>query len=221
MLARIDPNAYRFEVLNRPAGLLLEDWMRETKAALVINGSYFAADGRPDTPLVSEGHLLGPATYDAQHGAFLASETRAGVTDLEGRPWREALAGAKSAMISYPMLIGADGESRVGADKGWLANRSFVGEDRAGRIIVGTTKDAFFTLKALDEFLKDAPLALNLDGGPVACQGISVATVNRQICGTMELAGEGEEKLLLQPAFSNGKWALPIVLAVVPKARGR
>ncbi len=223
MLARIDPNAYRFEVLNRPSGLLLEDWMRETKASVVINGSYFAADGRPDTPLVSDGQLLGPAQYEAQHGVFIARETHTGVADLSRQPWREALAGARNAMVSYPMLIGADGESRVGADKGWLANRSFVAEDRTGRILVGTTKDAFFTLKALAAFLKQAPLdlrtALNLDGGLVACQGIDTGAIQRRMCGSMEVAGDGKEKLLLQPAFRDGKWALPIVLAVIAKQK--
>lgn len=28
----------------------------------------------------------------------------------------------------------------------WLANRSFNGQDRVGRIVIGTTDDAFFTL---------------------------------------------------------------------------
>lgn len=42
MLAGIDPALYRFQVHNAPAGNReLDDWMKETGAVLVINGSYF------------------------------------------------------------------------------------------------------------------------------------------------------------------------------------
>jgi len=44
--------------------------------------------------------------------------------------------------------------------------------------VIGTTRDAFFSLDRLADFLATAPLdlerALNLDGGPIACQSIRV-----------------------------------------------
>jgi Phosphodiester glycosidase len=222
LLARINPEKFRFSVVNAPAGKLLDEWMTELSPAFIINGSYFAKDGTPDTPLLSGGKPLGPATYEARHGAFVADGKSAGVIDLAKQSWMDAFRGADDAMVSYPMLIGADGNSRVSTDQGWLANRSFVADDKNGNIILGTTKDAFFTLSNLAKFLKSSPLelrsALNLDGGPVACQGIQLAGFSRHFCGSMELANTNGKRELLRPALiPGGKWAMTIVLAVTAK----
>jgi hypothetical protein len=221
-LARIDPARFRFAVRNDPAGDRdLEAWMRELGAALVINGSYFSRDGTPDTPIVSAGVRLGPRHYIANHGAFLASAHSVGVRDFASLARHIALRGANDAMVSYPLLLARDGSSRVNADPRWLANRSFVGEDHDGRIILGTTADAFFSLERLARFLREAPLdlavALNLDGGPVACQGVALNGFRRNICGRWELAARKDRMDLLAPVFGRVRWALPIVLAVFPK----
>jgi hypothetical protein len=221
-LARIDPARFRFAVRSHPAGNReLGDWMRELGAALVINGSYFSRDGTPDTPLIAAGVRLGPRHYIANHGAFIASAKSVAIRDLAAVDWHLALNGADDAMVSFPLLVAADGANRINADWRWLANRSFVGQDRSGRIILGTTADAFFSLKRLGTFLRDAPLdlatALNLDGGPVACQGIALNNFRRDICGRWELATRGGQMKLLTPVFGSARWAMPIVLAVFPK----
>ena len=221
LLARIDPARFRFVVRNAPAGdRELGDWMTTLGAALVINGSYFSLHGTPDTPLLSDGILLGPRDYDARHGAFVASAGLAKIRDLAKEDWRAALLGADDAMVSYPLLLGPDGSSRVTADRRWLANRSFVGQDGSGQIILGTTTDAFFSLDRFADFLRAAPLgltiALNLDGGPVACQGIALAGYRRDFCGQWELAVRDGELKLLTGAFGTRRWAMPVVLAVLP-----
>ena len=177
LLARIDPARFRLEVRNASDGDKgLDQWMTQLGAALVVNGSYYAQNGKPDTPFLSNGVLLGPKDYDARAGAFVAAPDFTGVRDLTHADWRVAFQGAKNAMVSYPLLV-ADGTTRVTRPSRWLANRSFVGQDAAGRVIIGTTTDAFFPLNRFSSFLLDAPLgltlALNLDGGPVASQGIS------------------------------------------------
>ena len=105
------------------------------------------------------------------------------------------------------------------SDWRWLANRSFVGEDGAGRILLGTTKEAFFSLDRLATFLKAAPLgltvALNLDGGPVACQAVKIPDYRGPFCGRWETQKKGDQIKLLGWRF--GTWALPVVLAVVPR----
>ncbi|TPI37425.1 hypothetical protein FJ414_13815 [Mesorhizobium sp. B3-1-6] len=57
------------------------------------------------------------------------------------------------------------------AKSNWLANRTFIAEDGQGRIIVGSTKEAFFSLdRPATSLLKaglDINTALNLDGGPI------------------------------------------------------
>jgi hypothetical protein len=219
MLARIDPARFRFEVKNRPAGDKdLQGWMQLLGAALVINGSYFASDGTPVTPLLSAGAHSGPKAYDATHGAFVASGSSVQVQDLSGTPWSRAFEGADHAMVSYPMLIGSDGKGRAVVSKS-LANRSFVAQDTEGYIILGTTADAFFSLDRLTDFLRQSPLklktALNLDGGSVACQGISLDGFVRHQCGKYESRNvEGRPAV---PLFGQRRWTMPIVLAVFPK----
>ena len=220
LLARIDPRRFRFEVRTAPAGDKdLDAWMAALSAVLVINGSYYERHGNPDTPLLSDGVPLGPAEYEARHGAFVSADRSASVVDLETQPWQSAFAGARDAMVSYPMLVAGDKPMRVKANRRWLANRSFVGEDRDGNIVLGTTTDAFFSLDRFAAFLRAAPIglvnALNLDGGPIACQGVSLGEYHRHFCGAWETQTRGEDIRLLSWRF--GTWALPVVLAVVPR----
>jgi hypothetical protein len=227
LLSRIDPTRYRFRVLNRPAGDRdVGDWMAATGASLVVNGSYYAHDTTPDTPVVSDGHRLGPASYQATHGAFVAGgpggPDGARLVDLAGLDWRRVTDGASQSMVSYPMLLGADGHGRTdGTDERWLANRSFLGQDGAGRIIVGTTRDAYFSLPSLAAFLPraglDLRLALNLDGGPVACQKVSAGGYLRDFCGRDELAVHGGRLELLRPLVDFRRSALPMALVAVPR----
>jgi hypothetical protein len=129
--------------------------------------------------------------------------------------------GADYGLVSSPLLIGAAGQSRSKGNARWLANRSFVAQDESGRVILGTTTDAFFSLDRLALFLKEAPLALklalNLDGGPIACQAIALGNYRRDFCGQWEVATDTQELRLLKPLFGNRRWALPIALAVLPK----
>jgi hypothetical protein len=220
MLARIDPARFRFVVRNAAAGDKdLDGWMAELGAALVINGSYFSRRGRPVTPFVSAGANLGPERYDARAGAFVASAEFVGLRDLAKEDWQAAFSGAQDAMVSYPLLVAADGSSRVAVKSRWLATRSFIGQDKAGRIILGTTTDAFFSLDRLAAFLRQSPLgltmALNLDGGPVACQGISLKGFERRVYGKWEMQVQGDDVDLLRLPY--GHAVMPIVLAVLPK----
>jgi exopolysaccharide biosynthesis protein len=221
MLARIDPIRYRFAVYNDASGSRnLNRWMSKLGAALVVNGSYFSRYGTPDTPFISNSASYGPASYDARGGAFVASSTSTTIHDLSKEGWKSALQGAHDAMVSYPLLV-KDGAPHVSQVSDWLANRSFVGEDADGRIIIGTTRDAYFSLDRLGHFLAEAPLrliyALNLDGGPVACQGISLAGYKRKVTGQWEYQVEGEHGRLLRWPWAFGSVPMPIVLAVYPK----
>src|SRR5215510_2457711 len=222
LLARIDPAIYRFHVYNASAGNReLGDWMKKTGALLVINGSYYARGGIPDTPLISQGTRLGPDEYDSRHGAFVASDSGVRVVDLAQEDWHKAFAGATDAMVSYPLLVAADGTSRAKGDRRWLANRSFVGKDEAGRIVLGTTQDAFFSLERFGAFLTQAPLglrlALNLDGGPVACQGINLQDFHRDFCGKWEISMHSGQLKLLAPLIGNRKLAMTIERVVSRK----
>jgi hypothetical protein len=221
LLARLDPEKYRFQVHNHPAGdRELGDWMRVLHATVVVNGSYFGHRGEPVTPLVSKGFNLGPREYDATHGAFVASDDSVGIHDLHRENWKDLFKTARYGLVSYPLLVGP-GDHAVKSGPRFLASRTFVGQDSAGFIILGTTKDGFFSLERLARFLKDAPLdltlALNLDGGPVACQGISIGGFTRDFCGKWEINDDGGELQLLRPVIGGRRAGLPIVLAALPR----
>jgi len=219
-LARIDPAKFRFAVRVSPAGDKdIDDWMHSLGAALVVNGSFYAHDGQPATPLVSAGAPLGPPAYAAQAGAFISSAKFTGVRDLFGADWHSALKDSNDALISYPLLLDAHG-TRVARPSRWLASRSFIGQDTQGRLLIGTTQDGFFSLLRLAQFLRAAPLdltlALNLDGGPVACQGISLNGFSRRIYGRWEFEQNQTTASLLTWPYGKSV-GMPIVLAVFPK----
>ncbi|MEW6640242.1 MAG: phosphodiester glycosidase family protein [Pseudomonadota bacterium] len=218
LLARIDPAHFRFAAHNAVSGQRdLDRWLARTGAALIVNGSFFSRQGEPATPFLSASTQLGPKVYDAKAGAFVSSPASISIHDLAHEDWRVVFQGATDAMVSYPLLL-SNGVSRVTKPTRWLATRSFVGQDASGRIIVGTTTDAFFSLARLAQFLLDAPLdltiALNLDGGPVACQGIVLGDYRRMSYGRSEARVEGDEVQLLM-SLPNKPAQMPVVLAAV------
>jgi hypothetical protein len=98
LLARIDPARFRFVIRNRPAGDRdAAAWLDDLGATLVINASYFLADGTPETPFLVNGTLLGPRNYDARHGAFVTSTHVTDIRDLADGDWRAAGGGARPA----------------------------------------------------------------------------------------------------------------------------
>jgi hypothetical protein len=174
--------------------------------------------------VVIDGKLAGPSDYRASQGAFVSSAAGTALVDLAHQDWRIALRGADAAMVSYPMLIGEDGASRAPAGTGWLANRSFLAQDASGRILIGTTREAFFSLDRLADFLKRSPLqlvrAIDLDGGPVACQGISAPDFVRSQCGRWELQVDAQGYAKVLPPWPWSRPSMPMALAVFPRNGG-
>ncbi len=222
-VARIDPTRFKFEVHTAPeAARELADWMKVTGAVLIINGSFFTRDGAPATPVISRGQSMGPKAYGTKHGAFVVTTNGPQVVDLGKRRWQDAFKGATEAMVSFPMLIGADGKSRAqNSDTSRLANRSFIAQDGNGRVIVGTTQTGSFSLNRFATFLAGSGLgltrALNLDGGPPACQAAKIGTFTRSVCSNSETSSDAGQLRALGQLFGQRPWGLPIVLAVFPK----
>lgn len=221
-LVRIDPKLYTFSVHNQAAvKWTIDDWEKALpKAAVIVNGSFFGPGRTPDTPFISGGRNLGPQTYDAKAGVFVAGGDGARIVDLTaGGDWQTAAIGADNAMVAYPLLIGSDRQSHVTVKSRWLANRTFVAQDSAGRIVIGSTREAFFSLEREADFLRvampDLVLALNLDGGPVACQSVRLGGVHRLHIARWEAQVRGDKVNLLNLPI--GESDMPIVLAVTPK----
>jgi hypothetical protein len=224
-LVRIDPARYELSVHWTDRPLAIEDWQRTLAADVVINGSYFERDGTPTTPLRSAGRALGPTGYVSSHGAIVIGPGF-DIVDLRGRDVAGALAPYRDAMVSYPLLIAPDGDTRAAGHDDWLANRTFIGLDAQARIVIATTRDGFFALRRLGETLQRSPLALrvalNLDGGPLASQIVSAGGWQRVIHGDAEVTGGGDVlRLAYQTAQARRHKIvnLPIVLAAVARPR--
>jgi hypothetical protein len=63
----------------------------------------------------------------------------------------------------------------------------------------------------------DLTLALNLDGGSVARQAVSVADFTRDFCDDWETKFEQGQIQLLLRLIGRRRWGLPVVVAVLPK----
>jgi hypothetical protein len=219
-LTRIDPALYRFEI-HIDADNDLNAWMRDLRPAAVINASYYDDQFGPATPIRADGKASGPSVYDGRHGAFVSSAARTRIVDLAHADWRDAFADAETAMVSYPLLLDSNGDTRAPESR-WLASRNFVAEDVDGHILIGSAPAGFFSLYRLAEFLRGGPLrlryVLNLDGGPVACHGVSAGGISRLIYGYVELQSDGEnEPLRVLPGSKDIHALMPIVLAVFPR----
>ena len=224
-LVRLDPSRHRFSVATSPdEPRTIEGWRDQLSSVAVINGSYFLPDLTPQTPLRSDGKQLGPARYTSTHAAFVADadhETVA-IVDLAGVELPRGLTPFREAMVSYPLLLASDGTSRAEGSHDWLASRTFVGIDRRGWVVFGTTHHGFFSLRRLARFLREAPLqletALNLDGGPIAAQAVRAGTFDRVTVGDAETnAGNDLVRARLQ-ATRHLHVPLPIVLAALSRS---
>ena len=220
-LCRLDPRRYRFSVhWDGSRSRTVEDWQRTLDAAVVINGSYFLPEGAPQTPLRMNGRAAGPTRYASTHGAFVAGD-EAAILDLRGSDVFAAIGPFPEAMVSYPLLLDQAGDVRAPEAREWLASRSFVALDRDGRVILGTTRTGFFTLRRLGEYLKTSPLgiriALNFDGGPVASQMVKTPAFERVVVGSAEITDGGDVARAFYQAHRRSHWTLPIVLAAAPR----
>ncbi len=211
-LERIDPAKWTFRVKTDASGSHdLRGWMAETGAALVVNGSYYAPNKQPVTPLLSDGKLTAPKRYVTRNGAFVASSKFAAVVNLRGSSWQKAFAGRSNALVSFPLLVVNGTAAKVGGSTR-PANRSFVAQDKAGKIVIGTTSLAPVSLQEFATLLAGLKLelvtALNLDGGPLACQSLRIASLKREVY----------DSELLPVDFSGNTYVqkLPIIIAVTP-----
>jgi hypothetical protein len=174
-MLRIDPARVRMRVhtygsapTRRPMDIV--EWQRATGADAVFNAGQFFPDWSYMGLLVCEGTVISRRPHPTFKAALVAGPLEGGsaarVLDLEheplvpdSMPWREV---AQSFM-----LFDHSGRIRVRqTDK--VANRTAVGEDREGRLVVFTTEGGY-TLEEFARLIQKSPLeithAMNLDGG--------------------------------------------------------
>jgi hypothetical protein len=226
-LLRADPKRFRLGVFHddaKPKSIV--DWQTELGAAAVINSSYYTEDLQPQTPILAGGVKKGPPSYQSKHGAMLAEPAGKGLPafafkDYSGQAVDLAPLGYREAVVSYPTLLDGLGRVRAAQNPGWRADRSFIGIDRQGRILLGTSEGGFFSLWRLGQFLRALPglqaaYALNLDGGPPACLAVRAGELEFTALGRYESNDSTGQEVIFWGA-EEVVWPLPAVIALFPR----
>ena len=177
---RVDQNYFRLDVAYHETPQNIEDWQKETKALIVVNGGFFRVENEKHIPnglTIVNGQVLG-SSYDAFAGMLAIHEGWAELRWLAQKPY---IAGEplRAGLQSFPVLVkpgGALGFPEEFEDN-VQARRTVIGQDRDGRILFIVTPRGHFTLHRLSLYLTESDLnldiAINLDGGPSS--GIMVA----------------------------------------------
>jgi len=158
---------YLLEPDRRPLGIV--EWHQRSGARAVFNAGQYYPDLSYMGLLVSDGRVVSSRRHPGFQAVLVASggaRPRAHVLDLA----RDSLAGPRggwSQIAQSFMLFDAAGGVRVRrSDK--VANRTAVGEDEDGRIVVAVTEGGY-TISDFAEMLRRSPLglthAMSMDGG--------------------------------------------------------
>jgi uncharacterized protein YigE (DUF2233 family) len=169
---RIDPNLFRFKILEAPAdkpGFSAQEWLHHASALAVFNAGQYAADRSYLGLLVVNGQAKGHVASKLD-GLFLAEpsdsalpkariiDLRYSAFDLKANPYYQA--------AQSHMLLDRFGQIRVRRSP-LVANRTVVAEDNSGRIVIMVSQGGY-TLWELADFIKGLDLGLrevmNMDG---------------------------------------------------------
>ncbi len=234
LLLRIDPEYFRFSVHCSPSPDMkyIYEWMEDLTAVAVVNGSFYTdeseetAYGEPAVPMLLGGKRAGPENYKSRHGAILfepEDSTKPLVSYVNYNPPRIAdieNEGYTEGTVSYPTLVG-DGAGLVRTKENPMkrANRSFIGIDKDGNVIIGNTQSGFFSLQRLAGFLsQDEHLsleyALNLDGGPPANISAAIGEEFIEQWGVWESTPVNGKEYIQWNRDNFYQWENPIIIAV-------
>jgi uncharacterized protein YigE (DUF2233 family) len=170
LMTRFDPSQVNVRVHYDPLQpKSARDWQTATQAGVVINGGFFNDKNQVTGLIVADGEASG-RTYRGFGGMFsVGQDGTPALQWLRDEPYR-AGENIAQAVQGFPMLV-VNGE-RIEAmdDNGERNRRSFVALDAQGRVLLGVSQMAQWSLTDLADFLAgaeslDVVSALNLDGG--------------------------------------------------------
>ena len=175
----LNPETVKLEVVLNPSRKKLT--ALAPGAQLVMNAGYFTPEYRPTGLLVSGGKILSAFVSSggpAGSGVLVVNDGQVQLLrreDVGARPFK----GTDFAVQAGPRLIESDGAPGIRSDDGQHANRSFIGADTRGWLVLGVVHRAdggmgggpsLFELQRLllqlDDEDRGLAFALNLDGGP-------------------------------------------------------
>ncbi len=175
---RVDPRRFRLRVRHysteseqKPLDVL--EWQKRSGALAVFNAGQYYPDLSYMGLLVSDGHVISSRRHPAYQAALVAEpadgSAQARVLDLTDERIDPSQPGWREVAQSF-MLFDRKGTLRVRkTDR--IANRTIVGEDQHGRVIVATTEGGY-KLWELAHLLRSSPLGMDhamcMDGGAEA-----------------------------------------------------
>ena len=172
---RLDPTQVRLRILHysrQPdrTPLSIIEWQRRTGAVGVFNAGQYYPDLSYMGLLVCDGQAISARLHPQFKAALVASPRGGGraahVLDLDRHPLDPASPGWREVAQSF-MLFDGRGAPRI-RKSDLVANRTVVGEDRRGRLLV-ITSEGGYTLWDFARLLQRAPLdlshAMSMDGG--------------------------------------------------------
>ena len=182
------------------------EWQRSTGALAVFNAGQFYPDFRYMGVLVCGGDTVSAHPHAEFKAALVADSGRAHVLDLARVPLGSPR-GWSDVAQSF-MLFDHDGGVRVRRSTR-IANRTVVGEDERGWIVVCVSEGAY-TLADFADLLRAAPLklthAMSMDGGLEAELVVSTGAFRYASFGDWPRDGE--------PSAPGGVVPLPAVITV-------
>jgi uncharacterized protein YigE (DUF2233 family) len=200
---RLDPARVRLRVLHytrQPdhTPLSIVEWQRRTHALAVFNAGQYYPDLSYMGLLVSDGEPISARLHPQFKAALVASPREGGraahVLDLNRHPLDPASPGWREVAQSF-MLFDGQGAPRI-RKTDLVANRTVVGEDRHGRLVV-ITSEGGYTLWDFARLLQRAPLglthAMSMDGGYEAELCVSAGGFHYASFGRWKGAGDAPE----------------------------
>ena len=172
---RLDPSRVGLKVLHftrqpdhRP--LSLPEWQKRLRAMAVFNAGQYYPDLSYMGMLVSDGEVVSSRPHPSFRAALVATPDRgprdAKVLDLNQVSLKAARGEWREIAQSF-MLFDQKGQRRVRKTE-QVANRTVVGQDRRGNLVV-ITSEGGYTLWEFAELLQRSPLqlthAMSMDGG--------------------------------------------------------
>lgn len=213
---RVDPSRVALKVLHftrQPdrIPLSLPEWQKRLAALAVFNAGQYYPDLSYMGMLVSDGEVVSSRPHPSFRAALVASPDHgprtAKVLDLNQVPLGVAREKWREIAQSF-MLFDDKGRRRVRKTE-QVANRTVVGQDRHGHLVV-VTSEGGYTLWEFAELLQNGPLqlthAMSMDGGHEA--GLCVVA-GRFRYGTFGRWSEDHPP--------DGAVPLPAVIAVMPR----
>ncbi len=196
-VTRIDPTQVQIRVMYDPlTPRYVREWFDATNADAAINAGYFLDTKETTGLLIVNGQPFG-TSYTGFGGMFSMRGAQPSIQWLKTQPY-QADPSISQAVQAAPMLVQGGKVVQGINDNGERNRRSFVALDRDGRVLLGVSQTASWSLTDLARFLAGAPQlsvrdAMNLDGG--ASSGMWVRSN-------------------IDPALTNSLEAVPSVIVV-------